>query len=72
MRETIEDEIYGYHLPDEVCGILVDEAEQAEPRVCCQDKPRKYRPGISVTPRRCTTRPCSTAAGMWIQVYSVR
>src|SRR5215217_3237306 len=41
---------------------------RAEPRVCCQDKPRKYRPGISVTPRRCATCPRSTAAGMWIQV----
>ena len=29
----------------------------AEPRVCCQERPRKYSPGTSVTPRRWRRRP---------------
>ena len=29
----------------------------AEPRVCCQGRPRKYSPGTSVTPRSCLTCP---------------
>ena len=35
----------------------------AEPRVCCQVSPRKYRPGTSVTPRRWRTRPSESKTG---------
>ena len=35
----------------------------AEPRVCCQGRPRKYRPGTSVTPRRWTRCPSRGHAG---------
>ena len=37
----------------------------AEPWVCCHDRPRKYRPATSVTPRRWATRPPSTTPGRW-------
>ena len=44
----------------------------AEPRVCCQERPRKYRPGTSVTPRRWRMRPSSSRTGRSIQEWSGR
>ena len=62
----------GGDLVGEVCGIVVDEAEQGRAAGVLPGQPRTYRPGILVTPRRCTTRPCFIAAGMRIQVWSER
>ena len=44
----------------------------AEPRVCCHGRPRKYRPGTSVTPRSWMTSPRSSKTGNSTSEWSSR
>jgi hypothetical protein len=55
----------GGDLVGEVCGIPVDEGEQGRAAGVLPGQSQEVQAGISVTPRRCITRPFSTAFGMW-------
>src|SRR5215207_6757666 len=54
------------------CASSLTQPSSADPRVCCQSRPRKYTPGASVTPRRWRTRPSSSKTGSCTKEWSSR
>src|SRR5829696_3710242 len=54
------------------CASSLTQPSRAEPRVCCQSRPRKYTPGMSVTPRWWRTLDSSLKTGSCTKEWSSR